>query len=117
VINLEVNRGVCVLRVRQTNLPDDRQDKAKQQTKRMTPEENINFMRWQISTSAKIQALKTICGSLIQTVRPNDDFERVFTHFYDHYRADELSALQALDADLFQKVDDFDWDSYDPLEL
>ena len=83
----------------------------------MTDEEQINFMRWQISTSAKIQALKTICGSLLQSVRPNDDFERIFTHFYDHYKADQLSALQEIDADLFQKVDDFDWDSYDPMEL
>ena len=66
---------------------------------------------------AQSLALKSVVGMLYEQVVKDDKYLEVFDRLFTHYEADQLSALQEKDVELFQKVDDLDWDSYDPLNL
>ena len=79
--------------------------------------DQIVFMKWKIKMEAQSLALKSVVGMLYEQVIKDDKYTVVFDRFFNHYRADLLSALQERDAELFQKVDDLDWDSYDPFDL
>jgi hypothetical protein len=84
----------------------------------MSNDPNIEFIRWQIRVQSEHDALMSIVSTLYKTL-PNQtsSFDEVYRQLKTHYRAQRLSELQETDSDLFDVVDDFDWDSYNPLEI
>ena len=79
--------------------------------------DQIVFMKWKIRMEAQSLALKSVVGMLYEQVVKDDKYLEVFDRLFTHYEADRLSALQEKDVELFQKVDDLDWDSYNPFDL